>query len=189
MLLEQITKTSAKVGSVRFIAIDGHGGSGKSTLAAMLARQLKAGIIHTDDFAGWDNPENWWPLVIEKIFEPIKNGATVVSYSRSKWWATHNPEPIVNQPVTDIMILEGVSSLRQEFRPYISFGIFVDAPLEVCIQRGFERDRGQDNKSDDEIKRMWEQWYEEEEVYIARDNPKEFANLILDGTRPFEEQL
>lgn len=188
-LSEQILKASPKVGNIQFIAVDGHGGSGKSTLAEMLAQQFSVEIIHTDDFAGWDNPENWWPLVIERVFEPIKNGATKLSYPRSKWWETHNPKPVVDQPVTDIMILEGVSTLRSEFRPYISFGIFVDTRLEVCMQRGFERDKGQDGKSDDEIKRMWHEWYEKEEVYIKRDKPKEFADLVLDGNKPFEQQL
>lgn len=189
MIIERIKATKPKVGNTRFIAIDGHGGSGKSSLAEMLAKQLSAEIIHTDDFAGWDNPENWWPLVIERVFESIKNGATTLNYPRSKWWETHNPEPVVNQPVTDIMILEGVTSLRKDFRPYISFGIFVDTPKEVCLQRGFERDKGQDDKSDDEIKQMWQGWYEKEEVYIARDNPKMFADLVVNGRKPFEEQL
>ncbi len=184
-----VLKDSPKVGNTRFIAVDGHGGSGKSTLAEMLAQKFNAEIIHTDDFAGWNNPENWWPLVIERIFKPIKNGATTLSYPRSKWWKTHNPEPVINQPVTDIMILEGVSSLRKEFRPYISYGIFVDTPLEACLQRGFERDKGQEGKSDEEINRIWEQWCQKEQVYIARDNPKGAADLILDGTRNFEEQI
>lgn len=170
---------------VKFIAIDGHGGSGKSTLAKLLAEKFDAEIIHTDDFAGWENPLNWWPLVIERVFEPIKNGAQNLSYPRSKWWETHNPEPVIDQPVTRIMILEGVSALREEFRPYISYGIFVDTPLEVCIQRGFERDRGQDGKSDEEIKSMWQKWYESEEEYIARDKPKSYADLIADGTKKF----
>lgn len=189
MLSEQILKTPPKVGNTRLIAIDGHGGSGKSTLAEMLAKQLNAEIVHTDDFAGWDNPENWWPLVIQRVFAPIKHGATTLNYPRSKWWESHNPEPVVNQPVTDIMILEGVTALRQEFRPYISFGIFVDTPLDVCLQRGFERDRGQDGKPDEEIKRMWREWYGKEKAYIIRDNPKAFAHVVLDGTKPFAEQL
>lgn len=186
---KHIFETLPKVGNTRFIAIDGHGGSGKSTLAEMLAKQFNAEIIHTDDFAGWDNPENWWPLVIERVFEPIKNGATTLNYPRSKWWDTHNPEPVVNQPVTDIMILEGVSALRSEFRPYISFGIFVDAPKEVCLQRGFERDKGQDGKSDDEIKQMWLDWYQKEKAYIARDDTSGYADLVVDGTKTFETQL
>ncbi len=188
-LKQHILEVSPKVGNVRFIAVDGHGGSGKSTLAEILSKQLNAEVIHTDDFAGWDNPENWWPLVIERVFEPIKRGSSTLSYPRSKWWETHNPNPVVNQPVTDIMILEGVSSLRKEFRSYLSLGVFVDAPKEICLQRGFERDKGQDGKSDDEIKQMWQQWYEKEEVYITRDNPKEAADLVVDGTVPYEEQL
>lgn len=87
------------------------------------------------------------------------------------------------------MILEGVSALRKELRPYISYGIFVDTPLEVCLQRGFERDRVQDSKSDVEIQEMWREWYKNEEGYIERDDPKDFADLIIDGTKPFEEQI
>lgn len=188
-LRKRIIGKPAKAGEVRFVAIDGHGGSGKSTLAEMLAKQLNAEIIHTDDFASWDNSENWWPLVIERVFEPIKSGATTLDYSRSKWWETHNPEPVVNQPVTKIMILEGVSALRKEFRDYISLGIFVDTPIDVCLRRGFERDKGQDGKSDDEVKQMWQLWYEKEEIYMARDNPKEAADLVVDGTKSFFEQL
>lgn len=171
------------------IAIDGHGGCGKSTLAKLLSEKFGAEIIHTDDFAGWDNPKDWWPLVIERIFEPIKRGDKLLNYPRSKWWETHNPEPVVDQPVTPVMILEGVSSLRKDFRPYISYGIFVDTPKELCLHRGFERDRGQDSKSDEKIMKMWEQWYKDEETYIKRDDPKEYADLIVDGTKPFEEQV
>ena len=36
---------------------------------------------------------------------------------------------------------------------------------------------------------MWQQWYEKEETYIKRDSPKEYAELIVDGTRLFEEQI
>ncbi len=171
------------------IAIDGHGGSGKSTLANLLADKLQAQIIHTDDFAGWDNPLNWWPFVIERVFEPIQKGEKLLNYPRSKWWETHTPEPVVNQPVTPIMILEGVSALRKEFRPYISYGVFVDTPVDICLQRGFERDKGQDGKSDEEIKQMWRDWYAKEEAYIGQDKPKEFADLIVDGTKSFDEQI
>ena len=189
MIKEKLSVMQPKCGDVKFIAVDGHGGSGKSTLAKILAEQFNAEIIHTDDFAGWENPEDWWPMVIERVFEPIINGSTALSYPRSKWWETHHPEPVVDQPVTNIMILEGVTSLRREFRPYISLGIYVDTPLDVCLKRGFERDKDQDGKTDDEIMDMWREWYKKEEIYIARDKPIEFADLVLDGTKPFEEQL
>lgn len=188
ILLEKLLATQPKVGGVTFIAVDGHGGSGKSTLAKILAKKLNAQTIHTDDFAGWDNPLNWYPNVIEKVFEPIANGAKTLSYQPASWWENHHPEPVVNQPVTDIMILEGVSSSRKEFRDYVSFSIFVDTPKDVCLQRGVERDLST-GKSEEEITEMWEKWFEEESKYIQRDNPKGHADLVVDGTKPFDEQI
>ena len=59
----------------RIIAIDGLGGAGKSTLAAWLAEELRAtAVIHTDDFASWDNPIDWWPVLIEQVLEPLAAG-------------------------------------------------------------------------------------------------------------------
>ncbi len=184
-----MSSNDRKKAPVFLIAIDGHGGSGKSTLADLLAKELSAEIIHTDDFASWDKPLDWWPRLIEEALEPIKNGARLLNYERGKWWQTHNPTPVVDQPVTPIMILEGVSALRKEFRPYIDYGIFVDTPREVFLQRGFERDQGNDGKTDSEIKEMWQELYDDEIAYIDRDQPQSFANLVVDGTKSFSEQI
>jgi uridine kinase len=173
----------------KFIAIDGHGGSGKSTLAKELAEELGAEIIHVDDFASFDNWSNWWPLVIDQVFKPIRDGATNLSYPRSKWWEDHEPEPVVGQPVTNIMILEGVSSLRKEFREYVDFGAYVDTPKEVCLQRGLARDKGKDGKTDQEILQLWDKWLKNEEEYIAKDNPHGYADIIVDGTKSFDVQI
>lgn len=179
-----------KVGNTLFVAVDGHGGSGKTTLAALLMKKLGAQLIQTDDFASWDNPYNWWPLVIETVFDPIKAGAKTLSHPRSKWWENHQPEPVVNQPVTKIMILEGVSALRKEFRDYISVGIYVDTPREVCLKRGIERDINNDTgKTEAEIIAMWEKWADDEDKYLAHDKPQDYADIVIDGTRPFEDQI
>jgi uridine kinase len=176
-----------KAGGTRIIGIDGHGGSGKSTLAELLAHQLRAEILHTDDFASWDNPKNWWPELIERVLEPIAAGATTLSYPRSKWWPDHHPHPVVNQPVSEFMILEGVSSLRKEFRRYLAFGIFVAASREVCLARGIARDAQMGTP--EEITELWEQYYKDEESYIQRDDPEKYADVVLDGAIPFEGQL
>jgi len=176
------------VGTTKFIAVDGHGGSGKSSLAEILAKKLDAQLIHTDDFASWDNPLDWWPLVIERVFDPIKAGAKTLSYPRSKWWPDHHPEPVVDQPVTAIMILEGVSSLRKEFRPYISLGIFVDTPESICLERGLTRDSST-GKSVEELTRIWQDWLKDEDDYMQRDQPKAYADLVIDGTKPFDDQI
>lgn len=169
------------------LAIDGRGGSGKSTLAKRLAKELHAELIETDDFASWDNPYNWWPLVIEHVFEPIKSGAKTLNYPRSKWWPNHHPEPVVDKPVTKVMILEGVSSLRKEFRPYFQFGVFVNTPRDVCLQRGLDRDlNANTGKSAAEVRAMWDKWAADEDAYIERDKPQEYADIVVDGTKPLD---
>ena len=176
-----------KAGRTKLVAIDGHGGSGKSTLARLLSQQLGAEIIHTDDFASWDNPKDWWPLLIDRVLVPISEGAQTLSYPRSQWWPDHEPPPMVKQPVTSVMLLEGVSALRVEFRPYLTVGVFISAPREVCLQRGTQRDA--DHGTPDEIKRLWETYYTEEEGYLLRDDPETYADVVLNGTQPFEYQV
>ncbi len=176
-----------RAGSTKVIGIDGHGGSGKSTLAVHLGGRLGAAIVHTDDFASWDNPKDWWPLIIERIFEPMKSGERTLNYPRSKWWPGHEPEPVVDQSVTTVLILEGVGSLRREFRQFLSVAIFVDAPREVCIERGITRDAAMGTK--EEVLKRSNRYFDDELGYMARDEPEQFADIVLDGTVPFEEQL
>ncbi len=89
--------------------------------------------------------------------------------------------------MTEIMILEGVSALRREFRRYLTLGIFVKAPREVCLRRGLTRDAAMGTA--EEITRNWDKWYREEEGYLQRDDPERHADLVLDGTQPFEGQI
>jgi uridine kinase len=178
-LLEKIqqevkAKSLPKNFPVKIIAVDGHGGAGKSTLAEQLAKEFNAEILHTDDFASFDNPSDWWPRVIKEIFEPIKAGAKTLSYARSSWAPDHHPEPIKDQPVTPIMVLEGLRSTRREFRPYLTYAIWVETPKELCLKRGLERD-GQ------EALPQWEKWIAQEDEYIARDNPRAYASIEIKG--------
>lgn len=181
-----ISEKEPKVGSTFFVAVDGHGGSGKSTFARLLADALGAQLITQDDFASWDNPLNWWPSVIEKVFKPIQNGVKTISYERSQWWPNHKPEPVKDMPITPIMVLEGVSSSRSEFRDYISLSIFIDTPEDVCLLRGVQRDLdAKVGKTKEEITAMWLDWIKEENTYFTRDNPKGNADIVIDGNKPF----
>lgn len=67
----------------------------------------------------------------------------------------------------------------------MSVGIIVDTPQEICISRGLERDRST-GKSDAELTKLWEEWIAEEEAYFKRDNPKSYADVVVDGATPFE---
>ena len=183
-----LREREARVGTTQFIAIDGHGGSGKSTCAEWLASQLGASIIQSDDFASWDNPFNWVEAITTHVFEPIARGATALSYPRSKWWEHHHPEPVENQPATAVMLLEGVGALRAELRRYISLGIFVDTPESICLERGIARDSGT-GTPEAELRDIWHTWMTRENEYFAKDDPQHYADVVLDGTRPFNEQL
>jgi len=187
-ILEKLQATNPKVGAITFIAVDGHCGSGKSTLAKLLAQKLNAEVIRTDDFANWDDMYDWWPMVVEKVFQPILGGSKTLTYQPTSWWKDHHPKEVSNQPVTNIMMLEGMSSARKEFQDYISLSIFVDTPKHICLVRGVARDVG-NGKDKEELAILWEKWLAEEDVYLKRDNPKEKADIIVDGTKPFEEQI
>ncbi len=176
-----------KIGSVLFIAVDGHGGSGKTTFALLLSKELGSGVVQQDDFASWENPLDWWPEVIEKIFRPIADGAKTISYPRTKWWPGHTPEPVADTPVTNVMILEGVSSLRKEFRDYVSIGIFVDTPDDICLRRGIERDMAS-GEPREKIEALWQKWLSSENEYFSRDNPKHYADIIVDGNANFKRK-
>ena len=188
-LREMLRFRHPKVGDTLFIAVDGRGGSGKSTLAKYVAESLNAQIVPTDDFASWENPFGWWPLVIEQVFQPIQNGTRTLRYPRTSWADNHHPEAIDGQPVTRIMVLEGVSSSRREFRQYLSLAIFIDGPKDIYFRRGVERDLLKGKRSEAELIRLWEGWSADEDRHLQQDDPKQHADIVIDGTKPFEDQL
>jgi uridine kinase len=155
------------------VAIDGLGGAGKSTLAIRASRLLAdAPIVHTDDFASWEITLEWWPRMIEQLLGPLSRGRPG-RYQRYDWddrslaeW--HEIEP------GGVLILEGVGSSRREFRPHLAGSVWVKASRQERLRRGLERD-GQDAGD------LWHQWQAEEDQYLARDQPDEATDIIVDG--------
>ena len=159
--------------ATRIIAVDGAGGAGKSTLAVQLAAALDgAPIVQTDDFASWDDPVDWWPRLLDDVLRPLARGETA-RFVRSSWgreedgtWAEVAP--------SEFVILEGVSASREAFRPFLTYSIWVEAPREVRLARGLERDG-------DDARRQWEEWMTEEDRYVARERPRERADRVVQG--------
>ena len=116
-------------------------------------------------------------------------GSLFLTYPRAKWWAGHNPEPVIGQPVTRIMIVEGVCSSRAELRDYMALKIFVDTPRDICIQRGLARDKGMGGKSDEEVAAQWNQWMEWDNQYFAKDDPKLIADIVIKGIEDYDESV
>jgi uridine kinase len=155
----------------RIVAVDGPGGAGKSSLALWLAQKLDAPVVHTDDFAAWENPVDWWPQLIELALKPLAAGRP--ARYRPTRWGGEVRATVVIEP-TDIVILEGVTASREAFRPYLAYSIWIETPRELRLRRGLERD-GSGARAE------WEQWMAAEDRYIERERPAERANLVLNG--------
>ncbi len=155
----------------RIVAIDGPGGAGKSSLAVYLAHELDAPIIHTDDFASWDNPLEWWPDLVEKVLRPITAGQPA-RYTPTSWGAPAKPRVVIEPG--NFVLLEGMSASREAFRPYLTFSIWVETPRNVRLRRGVDRD-GEQARAD------WDRWMAEEDAYVEREQPSTHADVVLRG--------
>lgn len=164
--------------TTKIIGIDGCGGAGKTKLAGWLADVLHAQMIHTDDFASWDNPLNWHDRLMAQVITPLLANRPA-RYQRYDW-TTRTLADWHDVPLQPHVIIEGVSSTRALFRPALSYAIFVDTPKDIRLKRGLARD-GQDALA------LWQSWQAEEEVYLAQESPQTHADLILDGTSPIPD--
>jgi uridine kinase len=161
--------------STVIVAIDGFSGAGKSTLAGRLAAEVPGGVVvHTDDFSAWDNPFNWWPRLIEQVLRPLSTDDTA-RYQRHDWDDERLAEWHTVQP-GGLVIIEGMSSSRQKFRPYLSLAVWVDAPRELRLERGIERDG-------EGMRAAWLGWMASEDEWAAKEDPRSHAELIISGIR------
>ena len=156
---------------VRIVAVDGPGGAGKSSLASQLARELDAPIIHTDDFASWENPVDWWPELIARALEPLVAGKPAC-YRPTSWG--REERAVVRIEPAPFVVLEGVTASRQSFRRYLAYSIWIETPRDLRLERGLERDGPH-------ARALWEQWMEDEDRYIERERPAEHADRVLRG--------
>ena len=154
------------------VAIDGLSGAGKSTLAAAIGGELAATVIHTDDFSRWDLPLDWWPRMLEQVLVPLAAGADA-QYQRWDWDAGRLAE-WHTVPAGGTVVIEGVSSSRAVFRPYLAASVWVETPRDLRLTRGLERD-GQDAAG------LWAAWMAEEDAWVAEEDPRLHASLIVTG--------
>lgn len=159
----------------RVVAVDGPGGAGKSSFAERLAAALGGcQIVHTDDFASWDDPVGWWPHLIEQVLEPLARGERA-EFGPSQWTPGVERDRIEVAPA-EFLVLEGVTASREAFRPYLTYTVWIDAPAEVRLRRGVERDGEQ-------ARAQWEAWKAGEDRYRERERPDSRADLVVRGDR------
>jgi uridine kinase len=165
------------------VAIDGPGGAGKSTFAEAISDGInvlggQAVIVHMDDYYIGDSPrERMIPdggrydleRLERELLVPYRRGE-VAAY-RPYLWDEDIIGPAVPIRPRQILILEGCYSLHTRIMDYIDYGIYLDIPPEVCLQR--LRERGQDREEDLHV------WQSEELDYRDQSRPYDRAQLIF----------
>lgn len=161
---------------VRIVGIDGPSGSGKSTLARRLAALADdAVVIKIDDFVAWDDLTGWWPRFAAQVLQPLASGRPT-RYQVRDWihnefgrglrgWKTARPASLV--------VLEGVTCSRIAAAPFLTYAIWVEAPDDVRIRRGLERD-GTDHLD------VWRRWFAMEHEFFVPDATAARADLRVD---------
>lgn len=173
-LATSILAGEPRCGPVRLIAIDGPGGAGKSLFAARLSGALGGvPVVHTDDFASWDDLTDWWPRLEAEVLGPLERGSAA-RFQAYDWTARRLGEWLDVSPAGAV-IIEGVSSSRRAIADRLSLAIWVETPRAERLDRGIDRD-GEPQRP------QWERWMAEEDDFFARDEARDRANLIVDGS-------
>lgn len=172
-LAGRILALPPRAGATRVVAVDGPAGSGKTVFAARLAAALAAPTLHLDDICpGWSGLSDAAPRLVEWVLAPIAAGSRG-RYRRYDWNAGTYDEWL-DVPEAPVLLVEGVTSGSTTVAPYLTFLVWVTAPLRVRVQRGIERD-GESYRS------RWEAWSREEEMAFNADETPERADLRIDG--------
>jgi len=173
-LASRIRRSTPRLGEVRLVAIDGPGGAGKSTFAQRLSASLDdAPIVATDDFASWQDPLGWWDRLEREVLRPLARGKA--ARYRAYDWTRRRPGRWRQIPVSEVVILEGVSSSRRAVRDRLSFAIWIETPRDQRLARGLDRDGVV-------MTDQWQKWMAEEEAHFAKDPAADEADLVVDGS-------
>lgn len=170
------------------VGIDGQGGSGKSTLARELAVGIPVAvaIVEGDDFysetsdtekalmsakEGYENYFDWRRLKSE-VLSSVSDKDSALRYRRYDWNAGAIGEWIeISMP--EVVIVEGIYTLRPELRDGFDLTIFVLTSEHARLQR--QESRGENSKP-------WiNRWIAAEDYYVSREGSWEWVDLLLEG--------
>jgi uridine kinase len=169
------------LGSGRLVCVDGPAGAGKSTLAAALETELArsgrgaAAVVHMDDlYEGWSGLATI-DARLGDLLLPLSRDEPG-SYRRYDWHAGRFAETVTVAP-SPLLVLEGVGSGANRFAGLVTVLVWVEAPYELRMVRGLERDG-------DAFAPHWEQWARDEKELFSHERTRQRADVLVDGTVP-----
>ena len=169
------------------VAVSGFGGSGKTTLANNLkAHFSNATLLQLDNFLinrgegeGWRGGYNWERF--EQVLKDIQAGKDL----HYQWynWAKDETKEWIDQPLTPLVIVEGVRILQPNLKQYYDLSVWIDCPLDVSTEQGKSRDRinAPDNSYDIEAHlEKWDRvWVPQEKEFETLFNPAGSADILI----------
>jgi uridine kinase len=161
------------------VGVDGPSGSGKSTFARRLASVCDAPIIEIDDFVSWRSFAGWWPRFNREVLEPLSRGESIRWGVRD--WDNDEFGDAVNGfkelPWSPLVIFDGITCTRAAAGGTIALRVWVDAPGDLRLQRGIDRDG-------ESYRELWLDWIRQEDFFFTGDATRERADVLVDGAPP-----
>jgi uridine kinase len=191
LLVEAALRRPPGLGRTRLVCVDGPAGSGKTTLADALveAAAHRAGqragpaavptvgtvLLHMDDlYEGWSGLNDELTRRLERdVLAPLR-AERAGRYRRYDWHRGRFAEEHA-VPVPELLLVEGCGSGAARYADATTLLIWVEAPRELRVRRGVERDGVG-------VLPHWRAWMVDEERHFARQRTRERADVLVDGT-------
>lgn len=188
-LSDRIHKQPPRNGKFYLIAIDGRGGAGKSTLTEYIDKLLPDfAILNGDEYFEHDDTTIAFgsfnnKRFHEEVVKPLQQGATSFVYHPYDW---HKKPHFQDKRLVIKKGLIVERSFSFNFDLDYDLKIWVETPAKLALQRGQDRDE----MPLEQGYRSWKEvWQPQENAHFEKVKPLETADIVIDGTKPFEEQL
>ena len=186
---KQIYKQPPKNGKYYIVVVDGRGGAGKTTLTEYIETLLpNFSLLNGDEyFEPDDNTIAFGSFNEERlekeVLSQLREGKSEFIYYPYRW-GEKKPMSEKKLQIAEGIIIERSGSFA--FNLDYDFKIWVETPARLALQRGQERDE----MPLEQGYRSWKEvWQPKEDAHFRKVKPLETANIVIDGTKPFEKQL